>query len=183
MFLLLIGVLTAVVVFSVILYNRLVRSTNLVREAWAGIDVQLKRRHDLIPPLVAAVKGYMQYEDKVFTDVARLRAQGISGDPTRVAPEENEVSRRLREFFALAEAYPELRASESFIHLQRNLSEVEDTLQMARRYYNGAVRDNNVLVDSIPTCWLAPLAGVKKEPFFELERATEAASPDISLQK
>lgn len=158
-------------------FNRLVRRRNLVREAWSGIDVQLKRRHDLVPNLVEAVRGHASFERGVLEDVTRLRAG------TRASRElqdgENALSVELRRLVAVAEAYPDLRAGESFLDLQRRLADVENQLQMARRYYNGTVRDYNTAVESFPANLVARTFGFPAEEFFEVESAIERAAPSI----
>ena len=173
----LIGIGVAVVVFAVVvgLYNALVRGKNMVEEAWNSIDVQLKRRWDLVPNLVETVKGYAAHEKQIFEDVARLRSESLTAStPGAKAAVENALTQSLRSVFAVAEAYPELRASENFQDLQRNLSELEEQIQMARRYYNGSVRDYNILVDSFPSLLVARAFAYGKMDFFELDEAERA---------
>ena len=166
-FLILIG---GAVVTGAVLYNRLVRDSNLVREAWSGIDVQLKRRHDLIPKIVQLVASYMSYEKKTLEDVTSLRTRGQAA--TNLA-EREEIEARLTEgiknIFVVAENYPELKASQSFSDLQKSITEVEDHLQMARRYYNGTVRNFNVRIASFPSFFLARSFGFTPRDYFQAE--------------
>ena len=176
-------IISLVVVFDVVVYNRLIRTRNLVAEAWSGIDVQLKRRHDLIPNLVEAVKGYGQHERTLFEDVAQKRSDAIgAGTPSEKGQAESELTRQVKSLFAVAEAYPDLKASSNFIELQKGLTEVEDQIQYARRYYNGAVRDYNILVQSFPNNLLAKPLGFQSKEFFEIELATEREAPKVDMQ-
>jgi LemA protein len=137
-------------------YNRLVRLRNQVRTAWADIDVQLTRRHDLVPQLVAAVQGYANHEQSVLQAVIDLRSQALKlHSPARLGEVEAELEQGLTRVLALKEAYPDLKANESFLQLQRDLVKIEDTLQYARRFYNGAVRDFNVMVQRVPDVLVA----------------------------
>ncbi len=165
----------------VLSYNRLVRLRNLMREAWSGIDVQLKRRHDLIPNLVEVVKGYAKFEHDVFTEVTSLRCAASDQSIAERQKDENALTGSLRKLFAVAEAYPELMANKSFLDLQHQLSETEDELQMARRYYNATVRDYNTRVESIPSNLVAAVFRFPTAPFFELETVTERAAPKVEL--
>ncbi|HOW42219.1 MAG TPA: LemA family protein [Candidatus Omnitrophota bacterium] len=165
-----------------VLYNHLVRDRMLVREAWSGIDVQLKRRHDLIPNIVESVKGYMGFEQKVLEDVTRLRSQlDTVVDQNDKARMENSLSRGLKSIFALAENYPDLKANKSFLELQNTLIAVEDELQLARRYYNGTVRNYNIMVESFPSAIVAMLFHFPPAAFFEIEYATERKTPDVKF--
>ncbi len=162
------------------MYNRLVRNRNLVSEAWAGIDVQLQKRAELVPNLVQTVKGYARHESSVFEELVRAR----SGNETTVegrARHETALSRSLGRLFALAEDYPDLKASEGFQQLHSSLVEIEDHLQYARRYYNGAVRDNNNLVESFPSNIIAKLFNFRQSEFFEIELASQRSAPDVAL--
>jgi len=162
------------------LFNRLVRSRNLVAEAWAGIDVQLQKRHELVPNLVQTVKGYTAHESGVFEEVASIRGAAQASVDER-ARRETGLSRSLGRLFALAEDYPELKASEGFQQLQQNLVDIENDLQFARRYYNGAVRNNNILVESFPSNLVARLFGFRQAEFFEIELASQRSAPDVKL--
>jgi len=161
-------------------YNRLVRLRNQVNEAWAGIDVQLQRRYELVPNLVATVKGYQSHESAVLERVTRLRNQPAMALSDR-ADEESGLSRSIGRLFALAEDYPDLKASEGFQQLHSSLVEIEDHLQYARRYYNGSVRDNNNLVETFPSMWVARPFHFRTAEFFEIELASQRQAPDVSL--
>ena len=162
------------------LYNRLVRNRNRVSEAWAGIDVQLLKRAELIPNLVQTVKGYTAHESSVLEDVARIRGNADNRPKTR-AKQETELSRSLGRLFALAEDYPDLKASNGFQQLHASLVEIEDHLQYARRYYNGAVRDNNNLVEAFPANILANIFRFFPADFFEIELASQRNVPDVHI--
>jgi LemA protein len=168
--------------WSVWTYNRLVKTRNQVNEAWAGIDVQLQRRYDLVPNLLATVKGYMKHESGVLERVTRLR-----GNPemelTERADEESGLSRSIGRLFAVAEDYPDLKASEGFAQLHASLVRIEEHLQFARRYYNGSVRDNNNLVEGFPSMLIAQAFGFKGAAFFEIELASQRAAPEIKLDR
>jgi LemA protein len=169
----------AIVIF---IFNRFIRYRAMVREALSGVDVQLKRRHDLIPNIVDTVKGYMGYERKVLEDVTRLRAS-VAGNKTvkEKGEAENSLSQGLKNIFAVAESYPDLKANESFLGLQNNLTEIEDQIQLARRYYNGTVRNYNILVESFPGNLIAKIFNFARAGFFEIEYATERKVPDVKF--
>lgn len=161
-------------------YNRLVRNRNQVGEAWAGIDVQLQKRHELVPNLVATVKGYAGHESRLFEEVSRIRS--VRGDAVaETAEHETSLSRSLGKLFALAEDYPDLKASEGFRQLHSSLVEIEDHLQYARRYYNGAVRINNNFVESFPSNLVARAFGFGSAEFFEIEFAAQRDAPDVGM--
>ena len=163
-------------------YNRLVKHANLAREAWSGIDVQLKRRHDLVPNLVEVVRAYATHERQVLEGVTAARAEvGGERPPGELQQRENVLSGRLRSLLALAEAYPQLLANRSFADLHDQLVEIEDRLQMARRYYNGSVRDYNICVESFPSNLVARLLAFQRRQFFELASATERKSPEVKV--
>ena len=168
------------IVGSIWIYNRLVRNRNLVNEAWAGIDVQLQKRHELVPNLVSTVKGYVAHESGVFSDVARIRNERNAA-VSELARQETELSRSLGRLFALAEDYPDLKASKGFQQLHSALVEIEDHLQYARRYYNGAARDNNNLVESFPSNLVANTFTFSQAEFFEIEFASQRSAPDVDL--
>jgi len=161
-------------------YNRLVRMRNQVNEAWAGIDVQLQRRYDLVPNLVKTVKGYASHESGVLERVTHLRNNPEMAVPKR-ADEESGLSRSIGRLFALAEDYPDLRASEGFQQLHRSLVEIEEHLQFARRYYNGSVRDNNNLVEGFPSMVIARAFAFPVASFFEIELTSQRAAPKVDL--
>jgi LemA protein len=165
---------------AVWIYNRLVRNRNRVNEAWAGIDVQLQKRSELVPNLVQTVKGYATHESAVFEEVAQIRATAQTGVEAR-ALHETALSKSLGRLFALAESYPDLKASEGFQQLHASLVDIEDQLQYARRYYNGAVRDNNIFVESFPSNIIAGLFKFRPAEFFEIELASQRSVPDVDL--
>ena len=162
------------------IYNRLIRNRNRVSEAWAGIDVQLQKRAELVPNLVQTVKGYASHESSVFEEVAHIRSTGKPDIAAR-AQQETALSRSLGRLFALAEDYPDLKASEGFQQLHDSLIEIENHLQFARRYYNGSVRDNNNVVESFPSNIVAGLFNFKLAEFFEIELASQRSAPDVDL--
>ena len=177
-----IAAVVLVLLAGVGLYNRFIRRRALVAEAWAGVDVQLKRRFDLIPNLVETVKAYRVYEARVLTDLTELRAktQTASG-PAERGRLEGALSDRLYGLFAVAENYPELKANTVFLDLQQRLTDVENELQLARRYYNGTVRDLNVMVESFPSLMVARLFGFQRAEYFQLEDAGERAAPKVQV--
>jgi LemA protein len=172
------AIFLAIVFYGIALFNRLVARRNHVLEAWSGIDVQLKRRHDLLPKLVEVAKAYGRYEQATIQGVTEARSAGY-GAARREA--ENGLTRGLRQLFALAEAYPELKANESYLDLQRQVSETEEQIQFARRYFNGAVRELNILVESFPSNLVAGLFRFRPAEYFEIELATQRESPELKL--
>jgi LemA protein len=174
------GVAIGAGVWVVVAYNRLVRRRNLVAEGYSGIDVQLKRRHDLVPNLVACVKGYAGFERSLLEDITRLRT--AAGADTAIGDRkthENALTDRLKTLFALAEAYPDLKANKNFAQLSTQLVEIEDGLQYARRYYNGTVRDYNIAVESFPSRLVAGAFGYQGAEFFEVETVNEREAPSV----
>ena len=171
--------------FLVAMYNRLVTLRQRVREAWSDIDVQLKRRYDLIPNLVETVKGYAAHEKGVFESVTQARANaiaaGATGSPEQRAQAENILTGALRSVFAVAEAYPQLQASQNFRDLQENLTATEDKIAFPRRFYNGNVRDYNTGLQTFPTNILAGMFGFTAEQYFELADAKEREAPKVSF--
>lgn len=158
----------ALIFVGVLFFNSFIRNRNRLKEAWSGIDVQLKRRADLIPALVETVKGYGSHEKSLLTEVTKLRTP-------------QEVAGGLKNLFALVENYPQLKADKNFLDLQKNLSAIEDDLQYARRYYNGCVRNYNTGIESFPGNLIASWFKFKSEPFFEVEYVTERKSPDVAF--
>jgi LemA protein len=178
------AVVAVIVIYAIAIFNSLVRTRQMANEAWSGIDVQLKRRSDLVPNLVDTVKGYAAHERSVLEEVTRLRgaARAIpEGDVAARAQAEGALSAGLGKLFALAENYPDLKASTNFLDLQKQLSDLENDLQMARRYYNGAVRNQNVLVQSFPSNVLAGMFGFSPREFFELSNESEREAPQVSI--
>ncbi|MCX6354838.1 MAG: LemA family protein [Candidatus Aureabacteria bacterium] len=178
-----IGLIIAIcTVWGIFSFNRFVRGANLMREAWSGIDVQLRRRYDLVPALVESVKGYREHERELFQEIAEIRGRCRSTESVKEKAEaENSLSRMIKNLFAIAEAYPDLKAAQNFLDLQRNLAGVEDQIQMARRYYNGTVRDYNIRVESFPSVLIAKLCGFRCAEFFEIEFATQREAPGVRL--
>lgn len=178
------AIVVALLVYATFTYNGLVRLRQLCANAWADIDVQLKRRHDLVPQLVAAVKGHAGYERGTLDAVveARNRAVGASG-PAAAGEAESALSGAVRQLLVVAEAYPELRAAESYLALQRNLTGIEDHIQNARRYYNAVVRDHNTKVEQFPSSLVAGPCGFRPAEFFGLADRGEGAVPNIDLGK
>jgi LemA protein len=174
-----VAVLAAIGLYAIVVFNRLIRARNLVREGWSGIDVQLVRRSDLIPNLVETVKGYAGHERTLFAEIAQKRTQALNttGVTGRAAAEQD-LQASVRRMLAVAEAYPELKASQNFLELQKQLAELEDQLQLARRYYNGTVRDYNIEIQSFPDLLLARVFGFREEPYFETD---DTAVPSIKL--
>jgi LemA protein len=178
----LLGVVVVLVLGAITIYNKLVTNKNLVAEGWSGIDVQLKRRNDLIPNLIVSVKGYMGHERGVLEQVTELRtksqaAQGVA-DKAQV---EGALGAALGRLFALAENYPDLKASQNFIELQKSLADIEDQIQLARRYYNGTARNFNILIQSFPSNLMASAFGFTTVEYFEIEDAAERAVPKVAF--
>lgn len=167
-----------IMLYGVIVYNRFVKDRNTIDEAWSGIDVQLKRRHNLIPNLVETVKGYARHEAEVLEDVTSRRTGGRMAD---VNAQETRISKALVDLFAVAEDYPDLKASANFADLQRDLSEIEDHIQLARRYFNGAVREYNIRVESFPSNLIASLFRFTRREFFEIELAAQRELPEVAF--
>jgi LemA protein len=163
-------------------FNRLVSLSKRADAAWSDIDVQLKRRWDLVPALVETVKGYAHHESSTLEHVVEARSQAgqSTSIPDRGTREQN-LSAAVSRLFAVAEAYPDLKATQNFQDLQRNLVAIENNIQYARRYYNAVVRDWNTLVESIPSCWIALAAGYAERPYFQLDDA-ERAAPRVSFE-
>ena len=165
-----IGIVVIVILYVITAYNNLIKKKNMVEEGWSSIDVQLKRRSNLIPNILSSVKGYMSHEKKLLEEITELRSHSI--DANNVIDQgkaESSLSGSLMNLFAVAENYPELKANENFLDLQKQLQDIEDDIQMARRYYNGTVRNNNVLVESFPTNLVANAFSFEKADFFEIE--------------
>lgn len=161
-----IGVVVLVVLWLILAYNGLVTVRTRAQEAYSDIDVQLKRRYDLIPNLVEAVKGYMAHEASVFENVTKARTQAMQATGSAKADAENQLSGTLKSLFAVAENYPQLKANENFLNLQSELTDTEDKIQAARRFYNGMVRDLNTKVQVFPTNMFANMFGFTKMDFF-----------------
>lgn len=178
------GVVALVAIAVIVSYNRFVSQKNLIRDSWANIDTELRRRYDLIPNVVESVRGYAAHEREVFENVTRARAAATAatGSPAEQAAAEGPFVAALRQLFAVAENYPALRANENFLALQAELSNTEDRLQTARRFYNANVRDYNRRVQSFPSNSIANTFNFKEEEFFEVEEALrEAGPPQVSF--
>lgn len=177
-----IALIAIIFLYIMFTYNRFVRLGNLLEEGWSGIDVQLKQRADLIPNLIECVKGYMGHERGVLDDVTKLRSQCLaSGNIQERSANENMLTGALRQLFAVSENYPELKASQNFLELQQNLASIENQIQLARRYYNGTVRDLNTLVQSFPSNMIANNFHFTTKAFFEIEDAKEKEAPKVSF--
>jgi len=168
--------------YGIVIYNRLVARRNHVLEAWSGIDVQLKRRHDLLPQLVEVVKAYTRFEQQTLLDVTRVRSEATA-DAAERRRAENALSGSLRQLLAVAEAYPDLKANSSYLDLQQQISAAEEQIQYARRYYNGTVRELNVLVQSFPSNLVARIFRYAVMDYFEIELATQRASPELEFNR
>lgn len=178
------AILAAIGLYLVFIYNGLVKARQMAEEAWSGIDVQLKRRADLIPNLIETVKGYAGHEKDTLESVVELRnkAQAVpAGDVAGRAQAEGLLGAALGKVIALAEAYPDLKANENFLELQRSLETVEGEIQMSRRYYNGAARDLNVKVESFPNNLVAGQFGFSKKPYFEIANEADRAVPTVKF--
>ena len=178
------GVVALLVILGIVSYNRFVSQRQLIRDSWANIDTELRRRYDLIPNLVETVKGYAAHERQVFENVTRARAAAAAatGSPAEQAAAEGPFVAALRQLFAVVENYPELKANQNFLALQAELSNTEDRLQTARRFYNANVRDYNRRVQSFPSNTMARAFNFKEEEFFEIPDAIrEAGPPQVSF--
>jgi len=178
-------IIAGLVILAIVLvgiYNKLVRCRNMVAEGWSGIDVQLKRRSNLIPNLIESVKGYMGHESKLLAEVTQLRSQSKStqavADKSQV---ETALTRSLGNLVAVAESYPDLKANQNFLDLQDELAQIEDDIQMARRYYNGTVRDLNIMIEAFPSNLVAGRFGFTKAEFFEIESPKDRAVPEVKF--
>ena len=175
-------VLAVIVVIVILGYNRLVALRQAWKNAFADIDVQLKQRHDLVPNLVETVKGYASHERETFDELARLRSTGqAQADVAARAQTESAITAAIGKVMAVAEAYPELKASANFQSLQGDLADIEDQIQLARRYYNGAVRDFNVMIEQFPSNLIANFGAFKPAAFFQIDNDADRAAPKVSF--
>ena len=181
----LVAIVVLVVLWLVFTYNGLISARNRTQEAWSEIDVELKRRHDLIPNLVQTVQGYVGHERGTLEAVTNARAAavaaGATGDPAKIGAAENMLSQSLRSLFAVSENYPELKAISAFTNLQEQLTATEYKIEFSRRFYNGNVRDYNTALQTVPTNILAGMFGFTAEQYFELADATEREVPKVSF--
>lgn len=178
------GLVVLIAIGAIVSYNRFVSQKNLIKDAWANIDTELRRRYDLIPNLVETVKGYATHEREVFENVTRARAMAVNatGSPAEQAAAEGPLTAALRQIFAVAESYPDLKANQNFLALQSELANTEDRLQTARRFYNANVRDYNQRVKQFPSVLLANTFGFKEEEFFEIDEAIrDAGAPQVNF--
>ncbi len=178
------GLVVVAAFYAISIYNGLVKNRQMVEEGWSGIDVQLKRRTDLIPNLMETVKGYMSHERETLEAVTNARAAATAasnGTPEQRAAAEGQLSSALGRLIATAEAYPDLKANTTFLEFQAALQTVEEEIQMARRYYNGAVRNLNVMVESVPSNFIAGPFGFQKAQYFELENEADRAVPSVKF--
>lgn len=171
-------VLGVLVLGGIAVYNGLISSRNRVDEAWADIEVQLKRRYDLIPNLVNTVKGYTKQESSVLENVTKMRNMAMNAtNPQERAKDENMLSGALKSLFAVAESYPDLKSNQNFMQMQSDLTDTEDKIQASRRFYNGQVRDYNTKVETFPTNILAGAFNFGKKPFFDIDDAGAESQP------
>ena len=176
------AIVLLIVLYAIVIFNRLVRQRNGVREGWSGIDVQLRRRTDLVPNLVETVKAYAAHERNLFEDITQRRASSIAASGVSdQATAERALSGSLGRLMAVAEAYPDLKANTNFLQLQSQLAEVEDQIQMARRYYNGAARNLNISIQSFPAVLVARTLGFSEAPYFELDNRAQGEAPQIAF--
>jgi LemA protein len=180
----LLGLVGLVALYVILTYNALVGLKNRVAEAWSDIEVQMKRRYNLIPNLIETVKGYVKHERGTLESVTRARAEAMAnqGAPDDQARSENLLTGALKSLFALAENYPELKANQGFLDLQDDLAEVEDKIQAARRYYNGSVRDLNIKIEQFPSNLVARAFDFIQARFFELDEADAAARQPVKVE-
>jgi LemA protein len=172
------GLIILIVVVAIVLYNSIIRAKNQVDEAWSDIEVQLKRRYDLIPNLVETVKGYSQQESSVLENVTKARTAAMgAGTLQEKLKDENALSGTLKSLFAVAESYPDLKSNTNFMQLQRDLTETEDKIQAARRFYNGTVRDFNTKLQVFPTNIFASILGFKSREFFDIPDGGPESQP------
>jgi len=180
--LILVVLLSVVALAAVGIYNRLISLRTRAEGSWSDVDVQLKRRHNLVGNLVETVKGYAQHEKSTLEQVVQARNQAMATrDAKEAGAAEGFLTSQLRQLFALAEAYPDLKANENFRELQRTLADLENEIQNARRYYNAVVRDYNTRIQSVPDVFLANLLGFRARDFFELADPSEAAVPKVEF--
>jgi LemA protein len=178
-----IALLAAFSGYLIFIYNKLIRLRNMVSEAWSGIDVQLKKRYELVPLLVKTVEGYAKHEKTLLESITMLRSKGIQANSVKDQEmAEVGLSKALGNLFVVVENYPELKANENFLELQREISKVEHDLQRARRYYNGSVRNYNILVEQFPSNLIAQAFGHKQSDFFDIKNESERSVPEIAFQ-
>ena len=176
-------IVAALILWLVLIYNRLITLKNRTKEAWADIEVQLKRRYNLIPNLIETVKGYASHEKEVFEKVTEARTKALqAGSLGEKVKAENALAGTLKTLFAVAENYPQLKANENFLSLQRDLTDTEDKIQAARRFYNGNARDYNISLEKFPNSLIASAFNFKPVEFFETGEETEREVPKVNFQ-
>ena len=175
-------IIVGILIWLIGIYNKLVRNKNMVEEGWSGIEVQLKRRSNIIPNLIEAVKGYMGHEAKLLSEITQLRSQSKN---TQAVAEKGKVetalTRSLGNLIAVAESYPDLKANQNFLDLANELSQIENEIQMARRYFNGTVRNLNIMIEAFPSNLVAGQFGYAKADFFEIEDPGDRKVPDVKF--
>ncbi len=180
--LIVLAIIAAVILILISIYNGLIKLRNTSEQAWSDVDVQLKRRYDLIPNLVEIVKGYASHEQETFEKVVQARNSAMSvTNPSEKSTNENFLQSALKSLFALSESYPDLKANQNFLDLQDELSQVEEKIQMARRYYNAVVRDLNTKIETVPSNFVANMFGFSKKDYFELDSIEEKTAPQVSF--
>ena len=180
--LVILGLVLVLGIWFVAIYNSLIKLKVRTNEAWSDIDVQLKRRYDLIPNLINTVKGYAAHERELFEKVTQARANAMNAqNPQEKGQAENMLTGALKSLFAVSENYPQLRANENFLELQRELSDTENKIQAARRFYNGNVRDLNTKIQVFPDSIVAGMLSIKKREFFEVEKPKEKEAPKVEF--
>ncbi|MDD5152970.1 MAG: LemA family protein [Candidatus Pacebacteria bacterium] len=177
------GAVAVLVIWVIVMYNSLISLVNRTKEAWSDIDVQLKRRYDLIPNLIATVKGYAVHESKVFEKVTEARSKAMqAGSMKEKQTAENDLSGTLKSLFAISESYPDLKANQNFLALQTELSDTENKIQAARRFYNGNVRDLNTKLEVFPSNVIAGMFKFERQEFFDLGDANAVAREPVAVK-
>lgn len=178
----LIAVVVILGFYIISVYNLLVRKRSMMEEGWSGIDVQLKKRHNLIPNLVETVKGYAKHEQETLDQVITARNSALKADTVKTqTAAEQQLNTALANVFALSEAYPDLKANTNFVQLQQQLSAIEGDVEKARRYYNGTARENNIMVESFPSNVVANMTGFELAEYFEINNAAERSLPEVKF--
>lgn len=176
------SMLAIILIYIMVIYNKFVKLDQLSNEGWSGINVQLKKRYNLIPNLLSTVKGYAGHESEVFEQVTKYRSLGIQAEEIKGQQKaENNLNGALMNLFAVSENYPDLKADSSFLKLQNELSECEDDIEMARRYYNGTVREYNILFNSFPSNIIAVLFSRQKKEFFDIDNSEVKTVPEVNF--
>jgi len=176
------GIGLMIVFYLIGIYNKFVSKRSHMEEGWSGIDVQLKKRYNLIPNLVETVKGYAKHEQETLNGVIEARNSALKADGVAAQTQaENQLNSALANVFALSEAYPDLKANTNFLQLQDKLSDIEGDVEKARRYYNATVRENNIMVEAFPSSLIANFAGFELGQFFEIEEAAQRSAPEVKF--